>query len=107
MRDIQHDLSVTRPAEGEQHLEGLVQRLGLTGLPDPFARMETEVDERDQGSRHEGGDQGHQHQHHEDGGRQDLHLITDGQNDQLHQSAGVHQGTHIEAVPPTFAHKTG
>ena len=104
--DVEHHLSVTRTAEGKEHLE---DTLGLRGdrlhLASPLLG-ETIVDEGDERGRHKGRNQGHQHQHDEDGRRQDIHLVADGEDDQLHQTAGIHQRTDVQTILPRLAHET-
>ena len=93
--DIQHHLSVTRTTEGKEDLEdtpGL--RDNRLKFPRPLLG-ETIVDEGDERGRHKGRYQGHQHQHDEDGRSQDVHFVADSEDDQLHQSTGIHQRADI------------
>ena len=103
---VEHDLPVACTSEREQHLERAVGYLHRLVFFDLLARLEAELDERNERDSHKCSHQRHQYQHHEDGRGQDMHFVTDRKHDQLHQPPRIHQCADIEAVFPALAHET-
>ena len=66
-----------RTAEGEEYLSPSLLVDRLDAIPTTLPKADDPIDHMYHGHRHDGGDDGHQHEDGVDSGRKDLHLVAD------------------------------
>ena len=84
-----------------------MKRLSMLGILGLLLVLTTDSHQRQQRPPHKRRSQRHQNQHGEGACRQDSQVITDIQDDQLNQSARVHQRAQRERVTPAHSRPSG
>ena len=103
IRQMQQRSPRGRTTKGEEHLSSSLLINSLDAVTLTLLHADEDIDQVHHRHRHHRRDHRHQHQHRIDRRRQDLHLIADTQDDELHQPTRIHEGTEIDAALRAFA----